>query len=204
MAEAQLQIFLEKVRQLNAFVALSASDQALRCALRDCEHHDQVVALARRCGFDIGRRWGEPPLVEAGEAPVTEPGPMGSPPRRISGNPGQDQVPAPSPTLGLLNSPCPPPGQERTDLILHTPLFRLERIHSCAARSPQGFWYDQSESEWVTVLQGSALLRFQGEPEDRRMEAGDTLLIEPGQRHRVNATDGAPGTIWLALFWCPY
>ena len=59
MAEAQLQQFLEKVRQLNAFVALSEAEPCLRQALRDCSDHHEVVALAQSRGFEIGRRWGE-------------------------------------------------------------------------------------------------------------------------------------------------
>ena len=64
MAEAQLQQFLEKVRQLNAFVALSEAEPDLRRALSDCSDHHAVVALARSRGFEIGKRWGEtePPL----------------------------------------------------------------------------------------------------------------------------------------------
>ena len=59
MAEAQLQQFLEKVRQLNAFVALSEAQPELRQALRACDQHHEVVALAAQFGFDIGRRWGD-------------------------------------------------------------------------------------------------------------------------------------------------
>ncbi|MDP4708120.1 MAG: Nif11-like leader peptide family natural product precursor, partial [Cyanobium sp. MAG_237] len=54
MAEAQLQQFLEKVRQLNAFVALSEAEPALLQALRDCSDHHAVVELARSRGFEIG------------------------------------------------------------------------------------------------------------------------------------------------------
>jgi len=60
MAEAQLQQFLAKVNALNAFVALSEADPALRAALTACSNHHEVVELARRSGFEIGRRWGEP------------------------------------------------------------------------------------------------------------------------------------------------
>ena len=81
------------------------------------------------------------------------------------------------------------------------PLWRLERIHSCLAKSPQGFWYDQSESEWVLVLRGSARLQFEDEAFVRDLCAGDSLWIPPHRRHRVVATDPAPGTMWLALFW---
>lgn len=169
MAESQLQQFLEKVRQLNAFVALTDADPALRSALRDCANHHEVVALARRCGFEIGRRWGETPAVPAGEA-------------------------------NLLAGACPAEGEEHTTVLLLTSHLRLERIHSCRAASAPGFWYDQPEEEWVLLLQGSARIRFADEALDRELNRGDVLAIPSGRRHRVVATDGPPGTIWLALF----
>lgn len=176
MAEAQLQQFLEKVRQLNAFVALSEADPALREALGNCSHHQQVVTLARRHGFEIGRRWGE-------AAPA--------------GTPAGDN---------LLAGPCPAPGEEHTTVLASGEGWRLERIHSCGASSPPGFWYDQAEHEWVTLLQGSARLRLAGpDPGDPEEELelcrGDALLIPAHRRHRLEATDGEPGCVWLALFW---
>lgn len=181
MAEAQLQQFLEKVRQLNAFVALSEADPALRQALRDCGDHHQVVALARSRGFEIGRRWGEPLPVEAPAADAVEGARDGG--------------------ASLVRSSCPADGEEVTTVLLQTPQLRLERIHSCNARSPDGFWYDQSEQEWVLLLQGSARLQFADEAEPRALACGDALLISAGRRHRLLATDPPPGTIWLALFW---
>jgi cupin 2 domain-containing protein len=171
MAEEQLRRFLDKVRQLNDFVALSQSRPELLQALRECSHHHEVVALARSCGFEIGRRWGEPmPPPGAGEA-------------------------------NLLSGACPPAGEETVTVLVQTTAMRLERIHSCSAASPPGFWYDQSEHEWVTLLQGSARILFADEECARDLGPGDTLMINAGRRHRVVATDPAPGTIWLALFW---
>lgn len=170
MAEEQLQQFLEKVSQLNAFVARCQSQPALRQRLADCASHAQVVQLARNEGFEIGRRWGE------------------------------QETAAPGGEANLLASPCPPEGQEDTQVLLQTAGLRLERIHSCAATSPEGFWYDQNEHEWVTLLQGSARIAF---PDSGpvTLSRGDSLLIPAGRRHRVEETDPAPGTIWLALFW---
>jgi cupin 2 domain-containing protein len=170
MAEAQLLQFLDKVSQLNAFVALSEADPHLRQALAACDSHEQVVSLARGCGFEIGRRWGETETAASSEA-------------------------------NLLASPCPPPGEERTEELLRGGGFRLERIHSCAARSPAGFWYEQAEHEWLLLLQGSARLRFDDGDADCGLNRGDSLLIKAGRRHRIEATDPAPGTLWLALFW---
>jgi cupin 2 domain-containing protein len=138
MAEAQLQQFLEKIRQLNAFVALSEAQPSLRDALRDCNHHHEVVNLAASHGFSIGRRWGE-------AAPA---------PERAT----------PADQHNLLASAAPAPGEEQHTTLLEGPGWRLEHIHSCQASSPDGFWYDQRESEWVLLLRGSARLEFADEP----------------------------------------
>lgn len=170
MAEEQLQQFLEKVRQLNGFVALSEADPILRRALRDCSDHHAVVALARSRGFEIGRRWGDM-----------------DPPAATGDN--------------LLSAACPPAGAECITVLVAQPTWRLERIHSCQSSSPPGFWYDQNEHEWVVLLQGSARIAFDGEEHERELCRGDSLLIPAHKRHRVAATDPAPGSVWLALFW---
>jgi cupin 2 domain-containing protein len=178
MADADLQQFLEKIRQLNAFVALTERHPQLREALRQCSHHDEVVALARSQGFAIGRRWGESNEPQRTPA-VVSPGSMGS----------------------LLSGSPPSPGEEILEVLISTGNLRLERIHSCQASSPQGFWYEQEEHEWVCLLQGRASLAFDDEREPRILQTGDALLIRAGRRHRVVATDPDPGTIWLAMFW---
>jgi len=201
MAEAHLQQFLEKVRQLNAFVALSEADPIFRQRLSDCANHQQVVDLASSWGFDIARRWGEPPS-QSSQAMVSMAGEgadlqdMGLELLADGDNDGDNGL-----GQNLLSGPCPPPGVERSDRLLGPGPLRLELIHSCEFASPHGFWYDQIESEWVLLLQGEAQLRFADEAQARSLKAGDSLLITPGRRHRVEATDPAPGTRWLALFW---
>ena len=170
MAEDQLQQFLEKVRQLNAFVALSEVRPELRQALKECSDHHQVVALARRWGFSIGRRWGD----------LYDPRPASE---------------------SILAGPCPPPGEELSCVLCRGPGWRLERIHSCQASSPEGFWYDQKEHEWVCLMQGSARLLFEDQAESLELVRGDVLKIKARRRHRLIATDPSPGTVWLALFW---
>ena len=53
--------------------------------------------------------------------------------------------------------------------------------------------------EWVVLLAGEALLRFEDESEARRLRAGDWLLIEAMRRHRVEWTTPATPTVWLAV-----
>ena len=87
-------------------------------------------------------------------------------------------------------------------------VFRLARAYRRTRRcvsqgqaSPAGFWYDQAEGEWVLVLAGAARLRFEDEPDARLLGPGDWLDIAPRRRHRVDWTDPAVPTIWLAVFY---
>lgn len=77
---------------------------------------------------------------------------------------------------------------------------RIERIISNGHASPEGFWYDQHEHEWVIVLQGEAVLAFEGQPE-RHLKAGDYLDIPAHTRHRVVSTAAGQTTVWLAVFY---
>lgn len=113
---------------------------------------------------------------------------------------GETAAPAGGDT-NLLASACPAAGQETSRTVLAAGGLRLLLIHSCQASSPEGFWYDQHEEEWVCLLEGSARLRFEDEPEDRQLSRGDSLRIKAHRRHRLVTTDPAPGTLWLALFW---
>ena len=76
---------------------------------------------------------------------------------------------------------------------------RIERIVSEGHVSPEGFWYDQGEPEWVALLQGTAELEFE---DGRRhpMGAGDWLTIPAHERHRVAHTSSDPPCVWLAVF----
>ena len=90
---------------------------------------------------------------------------------------------------------------ELIETILQTPGFRIERIVSQGHCSPEGFWYDQNEKEWVILLQGSAGLRFDDKEELVVLYPGDYLHIDRHQRHRVEWTDPEQETIWLAVHY---
>jgi cupin 2 domain-containing protein len=90
---------------------------------------------------------------------------------------------------------------ELFQVLLETQNFRLERIVSAGQATPPGEWYDQDAHEWMVLLSGAAGLRFEGEPESRRLRPGDYLLIPAHRRHRVEWTDPTQATVWLALHY---
>ena len=89
---------------------------------------------------------------------------------------------------------------EVIETILAAPAMRIERIVSQGQASPEGFWYDQPEAEWVLLLAGAAELRFGDEPEARLLGPGDCVHIAAHRRHRVEWTDPERPTVWLAVF----
>ena len=93
--------------------------------------------------------------------------------------------------------------QELIEPLLHTAAFRLERIVSAGHITAAGEWYDQEWDEWVILLTGSASLRFEGDAGLVTLQPGDHLVIPAHRRHRVETTDPAEKTIWLALHYRP-
>ena len=168
MAEAQLQQFLKKIEQLNAFVALSEAQPEVRQALQDCSNHHDVVQLAAQFGFEIGRRWGD----------------------------SSPKQPRPTDQPNLLRGDCPTSGQERTDVLASGQHWRLERIHSCQASSPAEGWYDQEDSEWVLVLQGTQHPPVPWRaPLRRRCAVDRTAPPASGYGNRSGSWDGVAGSV---------
>ena len=89
--------------------------------------------------------------------------------------------------------------EELTTVLQDGTGVRIERIVSTGHRSPDGFWYDQTEHEWVMVLTGAAKLTF----EDQVVELlpGDSINIPARQKHRVEWTSPDEPTVWLAVFY---
>jgi cupin 2 domain-containing protein len=89
---------------------------------------------------------------------------------------------------------------ELLQIILNAPSIRIERIVSRGHSSPEGFWYDQADHEWVLLLQGAARMQFEGE-KSFDLNGGSFVNIPAHKRHRVAWTDPAQTTIWLAIYY---
>jgi cupin 2 domain-containing protein len=88
---------------------------------------------------------------------------------------------------------------ERFTTLLDAANVRIERIVSHGHASPEGFWYDQDQHEWVVVLKGAARLRF--EDETIEMKPGDFIDIPVHKKHRVEWTTPDEPTLWLAVHY---
>ena len=91
--------------------------------------------------------------------------------------------------------------EEAVEVLVETSGHRIERIVSQGHASPEGFWYDQDQNEWVIVLKG---LRSCGSTEMMKRWNCDPLISSISwahKRHRVEWTAPDEPTIWLAVFY---
>ena len=98
----------------------------------------------------------------------------------------------------LSNIPAELP-EEQIETLVRSGSVRIERIVSRGHASPEDFWYDQDENEWVVVLTGTARLRFENESVE--MKPGDWLEIPAHKKHRVEWTTPDEPTVWLAVYY---
>ncbi|WP_020207681.1 cupin domain-containing protein [Gilvimarinus chinensis] len=90
--------------------------------------------------------------------------------------------------------------QELSSLLLEGKNVRIERIVSLGHSSKPGFWYQQNEHEWVVLLTGGALLRWEDGREET-LAPGDYVYIPAGEKHRVEGTLAGEHSVWLAIFF---
>ena len=90
---------------------------------------------------------------------------------------------------------------ELVEILAENRHVRIERIVSHGHASPEGYWYDQDQNEWVIVLKGAARLGF--EHQSVEMQPGSSIEIPAHTRHRVEWTAPDEPTIWLAVHFEP-
>lgn len=89
--------------------------------------------------------------------------------------------------------------QELNEKLVQAKHVRIERIVSYGHASSPDFWYDQTESEFVLLVQGAARLQF--EDSVLEMRPGDFINIPAHKKHRVEWTTPKEVTIWLAVLY---
>lgn len=77
---------------------------------------------------------------------------------------------------------------------------KVERIISKGQTSPIDFWYNQDVNEWIILLKSHAKLLFE-KGELIELLPGDHINIPVNTKHRVEWTDSANESIWLAVFY---
>lgn len=91
--------------------------------------------------------------------------------------------------------------EELIEVLAQNEHVRIERIVSTGHSSPEEFWYDQNQSEWVVVLKGEAKLLFEDDKQSKCMKPGDHIFIPAHKKHRIEWTTPEEPTVWLALFF---
>ena len=90
--------------------------------------------------------------------------------------------------------------EELFETLIKNQKLHIERIVSCGQTTPDAQWYDQSQNEWVMVLQGAAKIKMaDGTIID--LTKGDYLNIPAYTKHRVEWTQPETETIWLAIHY---
>ena len=84
-------------------------------------------------------------------------------------------------------------GSEIFNTLFENKDLKIEHIQSNNFHN--GEWYNQAEIEWVFLVKGEAQIEF--ETHVQNLIAGDYLLIEAHQRHRVLST--SDDVHWIAF-----
>ena len=85
---------------------------------------------------------------------------------------------------------------EQKTIIFENDRIRVERIQNVWYSSPEKFWYDQAEDEWVQLTKGSAVLEF--EKTKVKLNTCDHYYIKAHERHRIAETSS--DCEWLCVF----
>jgi len=84
-------------------------------------------------------------------------------------------------------------GDELFEILLQNKQLKIERIVSKSVAD--GTWYDQGHDEWVMLLQGEAVLKFNNSV--TKLKHGDYIHIPAHTKHQVYRT--SEDALWLAI-----
>lgn len=87
--------------------------------------------------------------------------------------------------------------EEQFDLLQKGLHYRIERIVTSGHSSPEGFYYEQENDEWIFLVQGEVILEM--EEKYVQMKTGDHLFIPKNCRHRIEKSSVEPVCIWVCI-----
>lgn len=99
------------------------------------------------------------------------------------------------PKQNLFDNLARPAAGEASSILATCRNVTIERIVS--SDRPEPVLYDQTQDEWVLLLQGEARLLVADE--EIALGGGDCILLPAHTPHRVLATSRTPPCIWLAV-----
>ena len=99
--------------------------------------------------------------------------------------------------MNIFDLPQLPLSEELMTTLAENSSTRIVRIISTGQTTG---WYDQSETEFVTLLEGSAVIEFDS-GRSVELSKGDMLIIKPHEKHRVSYTSTEPPCVWLCVFY---
>ena len=99
--------------------------------------------------------------------------------------------------MNIFDLPALPLPEELATVLAESGNVRIERIVSTGQVSG---WYNQHETEFIVLLEGNATIEYES-GSTIAMSKGDTLLINPHERHRVSFTSNDPPCVWLCVFY---
>jgi cupin 2 domain-containing protein len=99
--------------------------------------------------------------------------------------------------MNIFDLPPLPLPNELTTILAESGNVRIKRIVSMGQTSD---WYDQTETEFVVLLEGTAVIEYLN-GESVTLSKGDTLVIKPRERHKVSYTSTEPPCVWLCVFY---
>lgn len=99
----------------------------------------------------------------------------------------------------IFNSNSEKINEEVLENLIKTDSFLLERIISEGHTTPEGYFYDQKQNEFVLLLKGFAKIAF--EDCEVELKEGDYLIIPAHKKHRVTYTSEKEKTFWLTLYY---
>ena len=99
----------------------------------------------------------------------------------------------------IFSIPDKPNKDEFFEILFKDNNIKIERIVSYGIPSPDGFWYEQEEFEWLTLIEGDAVIKYFDSSEVSLVK-GDVPYIPPMVKHRVERVSNP--CIWITVQGC--